>query len=114
MSRYYPAGRHRVDELIAEHLHRSGADRAEATDALTSLTVGLLRDMLRLVDAAMEDEEIDPATARRILERAIFGAVPLPGHVQARRDMEKQMWVSAADLPDPAVIRRATTGGADV
>lgn len=99
MSRHYPPGRHPVDDLIRNHLRRSGAEYAEFTDPLTNVTTNLLRDLLRLVDAALEDEDIDPAVSRRVLERVIYGAVPLPSHVQERKDLEKRMIDLAVMMP---------------
>jgi hypothetical protein len=89
MSRDHLHGRRRVDELIRRHLRRSGTEHADLTDPLTHLTTGVLRDILRLVDAALDDEQIDPAIARRILERIIYGAVPLPSHVEERKRLER-------------------------
>jgi hypothetical protein len=79
-----------VSERIDRHLRRTGG-RAYYDDALTSLTINLTRDVLTLVDAALDDEGIDPVVAGRVIDRVIYGAVPLPEHVAERKRREEHL-----------------------
>jgi hypothetical protein len=79
-----------VSERIDRHLRRTGG-RAYYDDALTNLTINLTRDVLTLVEAALDDEGVDPALTRAVIDRAIYGAVPLPEQVAERKRREEHL-----------------------
>jgi hypothetical protein len=79
-----------VSERVDRHLRRTGG-RAYYDDALTNLTINLTRDVLALVDAALDDEGIDPVVAGRVIDRVIYGAVPLPEQVAERKRREERL-----------------------
>jgi hypothetical protein len=74
----------RVDDMLNRHLFRTGVVDPYREDAYKYAVVGVTRDLLRVVEAVCEDEDLDPDVTRRILQRVIYGAVPLPSEVRGR------------------------------
>ena len=65
-------------ERLQRHLETTGAGRAALTDAFANVQVAVLRDLLRLVEAACHDEGVDQRTMMAIVDRVIYGGVPSP------------------------------------
>lgn len=89
--RMYQFGRSRADWLLDRQMERTGARETTATDPYADMTTGYAREVLRLMDAALEAEGIDPDAARRVLERVVFGVVPSPAEVAYRQQTEKRL-----------------------
>jgi hypothetical protein len=76
---YHQFGRDRsTDDLLDRHLRRVGARDATSQDPAAHFQVAMLRDFLRLLRAALDDEHIEPGAAQRVIERVIYGGVPQP------------------------------------
>ena len=81
-----------IDARVTRHLQRMGISREQFhTDTQLHYADRLLRSTLRLLEAAMEDEGIDEATASRVIDLVIFGAVPTEADVAARLARDRQM-----------------------
>ncbi len=93
-----------TDDLLNRHLHRTGADRAAATDPAAQLQVAMLRDFLGLLRAALDDEHTDPETARRIIERVMYGAAPQPAATE-QMNAERVAWAESLATQPPPTIR---------
>lgn len=78
-----------ADDLLDRHLSRTGAREAVRTDPFASVTVNILRDFLRLLRAALDDEHIEPDIARRVVERVMLGGVPSPSDVAYRAEQQR-------------------------
>lgn len=73
-----------TDDLLNRHLGRTGARQTANEDAAAHLQVAILRDFLRVLHSALDDEHIDPEVSRRVIERVIYGGVPQPAEVKQR------------------------------
>lgn len=73
-----------TDDLLDRYLNRTGARRSAQQDPAATLQVALLRDFLRVLHAALDDEHIDPTISRRVVERVIYGGTPSPAEVEQR------------------------------
>lgn len=71
-----------TDYLLDRHLGRTGAAASASRDPAAHLQVAVLRDFLRVLQCALDDENIDPDTTRRVIERVIYGGVPQPAVVE--------------------------------
>lgn len=71
-----------TDHLLDRHLGRTGADASATRDPAANLQVAILRDFLRVLHCALDDEDLDPDTTRRVIERVIYGGVPQPAAVE--------------------------------
>lgn len=80
-----------TDDLLDRHLGRTGARKASNEDAAANVQVSMLRDLLRVLHAALDDEHVDPDIGRRVIERVIYGGVPQPSEVEQRLQMQKRM-----------------------
>lgn len=80
-----------TDDLLDRHLHRTGADRAAHQDPAAHLQVAILRDFLRVLHSALDDEHIDPEVSRRVLERVVYGAAPQPAATE-QMIAERRTW----------------------
>ena len=81
----YVAGPMTAKRLLERHMHRVGANKPVMTDVQAKYQYTLLEYMLSLVDTALQDEHVDPAVSRRILERLIYGAMPHPHEAEERQ-----------------------------
>lgn len=97
---------------LNRHAAQVGADKAALTDTFASAQMHVLRYMLAVAEAAMRDEAIHPVTARRVLDRLIYGCVPNPADA-ADRQARMTMKVNDAKglLFPPPVSYRHGTGG---
>jgi hypothetical protein len=84
-------------QLLERHLVRTGGDAAIIRDPTSQFQVALLRDFLRVLNSALDDELVDPAVTRRVLERVIYGSVPQPALVDQRIEEWRQFakWAEA-------------------
>jgi hypothetical protein len=98
---WYPGGG-AADRLRA-HARRVGADRAAATDPTAALQLNLLRHTVAMLEAALDDEDIAPTTAQRVLDRVIYGCTPNPAEV-AERERLTQLLIDRAQYRAPTII----------
>lgn len=88
-----------VDDLLDRHLARIGVDKTARTDASSSYRISVLRSLLAVVEAALADEHVDPVTARRVIERVIYGGSPNPTDAQERIEMNARMTELVKAMP---------------
>jgi hypothetical protein len=81
-----------TDDLLDRHLRRTGAREAALQDPAAHLQVAMLRDFLRMLQAALDDEHVESDVVRRIVERVMYGAVPHPAEVERRLAIQ-QRWI---------------------
>jgi hypothetical protein len=81
----------RTHERLRAHARRTGADRAAATDPTAHLQYEMLRHLLTMAESALDDEHVDPDTARRVLDRLIYGCTPNPIEVAERKRLVKRL-----------------------
>ena len=74
-----------ADDLLNRHLARTCGNAAVVTDAAAQHQVAVLRDVLAVVRAALDDEQVPADVARRVIERVIYGAVPQLAQVSLRQ-----------------------------
>lgn len=66
--------------MVGQHLQRMpGAEQAMSDDPAYRMAVTLLRRMLAVVDAAMQDENIDEELRGRVIRAALLGTAPHEG-----------------------------------
>lgn len=63
---------------LRRHAYWVGAERAAKKDPTAAYLLDALQHFLSVAQAAMEDEDVPPQTAVRILDRLIYGCVPNP------------------------------------
>lgn len=86
-----PYGHPSVDGRLRAHLQRVGADHAAATDPHAHFQVELLRHFLIVAESAMRAEDIDPGTARRVIDKLIYGLTPNPAQVELHRRLQQRL-----------------------
>lgn len=94
----------RPGDLLDRHLSRAGAKKHE--DPMAQLQIAILRNHLDLLRSALDDEHVDPDTARRVVERVIYGATPNPVEVEQRNLMTARMTEALKNQPIPEFLRR--------
>lgn len=76
--------RPRSESLLNDHLRRTGVHTLARQDAQAHADITRVRYLVNLVEAALSDEDIPWETARRVLERVIYGGIPHPADVEER------------------------------
>ena len=73
-----PTERIATDDILKRHLRRTGADTTNLRDPYGQAQTSMLRLFLSVLQAALDDEHVEPRTAQRVIERVVYGAVPQP------------------------------------
>lgn len=69
----------RADKLVDSYLRRTSLAREAAVqDGQFSMQIKWLRDVLHMLDIAMEDEGVPPETRERVLRVALYGSLENP------------------------------------
>lgn len=93
----------RPGDLLDRHVGRMSVKKHE--DPLAQLQIAILRNHLDLMRAALDDEHVDPGTARRIIERVIYGATPNPVEIEQRTLMTTRMTEALKNQPLPEFVK---------
>lgn len=91
----------RAEDRLERHLSRIGARQAVDTDPVTSVTCRLVRDVLRIVECALADAGIDEETAVGVFDRIVYGAAPMPSHVDVHQQVLADFTELAASARPP-------------
>ena len=111
MSRHYPHGRHPVDDLIRNHLRRTGAERADATDPLTSLTINLLRDLRGQIGVVTQETLLFDDSSFENIRYGKPDATPDEVEEAARKAYVTDFVSQLPDGFDTLVVVRGAAGG---
>jgi len=88
---YYLGRDPSTDDLLFRHLRRTRGDQAVREDPMAKLQVTILRGFLDVLRAALDDENVESDTTRRVIERVIYGGVPSYVEVEERSRLQKNL-----------------------
>jgi len=90
-----------ADRELAHYLDRTGG---RPRDAYGQFRLGLLREMLSVLEAVMQDERVPPAVQQRVLRGVIYGNRPHASDEATRiheRVVQLEGGLAAASSPRP-------------
>lgn len=68
-----------ITARLGRHAVRLGDNLTKDKDSVEHFQIFLLRNFLDLLRSAMDDEEVDPEVARRVINLVMYGGYPMPG-----------------------------------
>jgi hypothetical protein len=77
----------RPSDRLSRHIQRMAP--TEAIDPIAQVRINILRDLVDLTAAAMDDEGVPQVAADRIIDRVIYGGIP--HRTDAEHRMEQAM-----------------------
>ena len=84
--------------LVDDYFRRTGRPGDGALDGAYQFEVAILRDMLDRLEAILDDEGVERATAERVLRCLLYGA-PSPAAAEARMRREVEMGSVLRHMP---------------
>jgi hypothetical protein len=90
--------------MMDEHIDRMGLRQAQLTDPATNATVTLVKGILRTVEMALRDEDVDPAVIERVKRLIVYGSTPNRHDITEKLELRNQLveQLSRGGLPHPA------------
>jgi hypothetical protein len=76
---------------LRAHARRIGADQAAQADPAVHLQVKMLGHLLTIVESAMQDEGVPPATIQRVTDLVIYGGTPNPVEAAERERLTRKL-----------------------
>lgn len=73
-----------TDGRLNRHLTRMGVRQPAQRDAMATMQIRILRDLLRIVEAALIDEQVPADTVRGVLDRIMYGGCPQQADMEVR------------------------------
>ena len=91
-------------EIFRGHVDRLGLGKARHTDAPTHYQIALIENFLEILQAAMDDEGVHPETARRIIEKFMWGTTPNRAEIVLRQELEAELLEKLKTGPLPPMF----------
>jgi len=92
-----------TSRLLNDHIDRMGLKQALYNDPTTYATVTITRGILGAVEAAMQDEGIDPEVITRVIRLTIYGSMPNPQDIAEKQLLHKRLVDLGSRSTAPAV-----------
>jgi hypothetical protein len=87
--------------LMDDYGRRSG--QPDALNVYGNYEMHLLRDMLTRLEIILDDEGVDPGTARRVIRCMLYGS-PSQAAAELRRQQEEQLADILKRTPPPVIV----------
>jgi hypothetical protein len=95
----------RADHLWQSYTRRMGISSTAYRDGAYNYSLNMLRDLLRRLEVILEDENVAPETAARILRCLLYGA---PSAADAEERIHMQEEIVKAMQQTPLFLSRKT------
>lgn len=93
---------------ISEARRKLGLNDATANDPLASYCTSVLRMLCSQLEDALQEEDVDPEVARRIIHRVVWGGMPHAVDATVRMDMLAER-ITRSSSGDPVPFRASPT-----
>jgi hypothetical protein len=77
-------------DLIADYCRRTGQAQDTALDGAYQYQLSVLRDILSRLEVILQDEDVEPGTAQRVMRCLLYGA-PSVADAELRMRQQEEM-----------------------